>query len=175
MGLVAHGLLGLLEPRHQHGYELRQAYDRRFRAERPIRSGQVYSTLTRLERDGLIDPVGDEPGNGPERRLLAITTSGVAELERWLHQPEAIDLHLRSALYMKVVLALSSGRAAQAVLDRQREEHLAVMQQLTRDKARADLPATVQIDFQLFHIEADLRWIDLTADRLARLGEELTP
>lgn len=175
MGLVAHGLLGLLEPRCQHGYELRQAYDRRFRADQPIRSGQIYSTLTRLERDGLIDPVGDEPGNGPERRLLAVTSSGVAELERWLEDPEPVDLHLRSALYMKVVLALSSGRAAQAVLDRQREEHLAVMQRLTRDKATGDVQATVQIDFQLFHIEADLRWIDLTVARLEKLGRELEP
>lgn len=175
MGLVAHGLLGLLEPRRQHGYELRQAYDRRFRTDRPIRSGQIYSTLARLERDGLVDPIGDEPGNGPERRLLAITASGVTELERWLEDPEPVDLHLRSALYMKVVLALSSGRSAQAVLDGQRDEHLAVMQRLTRAKAAGDLHTTVQIDFQLFHIEADLRWIDLTVARLARLGRELEP
>jgi DNA-binding PadR family transcriptional regulator len=172
---VAHGLLGLLERRPRHGYELRQAYDASFSGPRPVRSGQVYSTLSRLERDGKVDPVGEAPGRGPERRLYAITEPGVVELERWLLEPEPAAPYLQNVLYMKVVLALSSGRSAQAVLDAQRERHLLDMRELTGQKSESDLPATLQADFVLFHLEADVRWIDLTLARLGRLGRALQP
>ena len=108
MSLVAHGLLGLLEDRPKHGYELRRSFDERLAGSRPLRSGQVYSTLGRLERDGRVDEVGGEQGPGPERRLYAITKAGIAELERWLATPEAPEQYLQSVVYAKVVVALSS-------------------------------------------------------------------
>src|SRR3990170_1709809 len=175
MSLVAHGLLGLLEDRPKHGYELRKSFDERLAGSRPLRSGQVYSTLSRLERDGRVDEIGGERGPGPERRLYAITTTGVAELERWLAAPEPPETYLQSAVYAKVVVALSSGRSAQAVLDAQRDRHVAAMRELTREKQRADLAGVVRVDFALAHLDADIRWIDLTLSRLARLGKELRP
>lgn len=171
--IVAHGLLGLLEPKPRHGYELRQAFGDRFGGARAIRSGQIYSTLSRLERDGQVRQAGETPGRGPERKLFSITRPGVSELERWLAAPEPADPYLQNVLFAKVVLAVTSGRDAQAVLDGQRESHLTEMQELTRSKVAADLPATLRADFALFHLEADLRWIDLTFARLERLGEEL--
>ncbi len=173
MSLVAHGLLGLLEERRKHGYELRRSFDERFAGGRPLRSGQVYSTLGRLERDGRVDEVGGEQGPGPERRLYAITTAGVAELERWLSTPEPPEPYLQSVVFAKVVVALSSGRSAQAVLDAQRDQHVAAMRALTREKERADLAGVVRADFALLHLDADVRWIDLTLARVARLGKEL--
>jgi DNA-binding PadR family transcriptional regulator len=175
MGLVSHGLLGLLEGRPKHGYELRRSFDERLSGGRPLRSGQVYSTLGRLERDGRVDEVGGEQGPGPERRLYAITASGVAELEEWLSAPEAPDSYLQSVVYAKVVVALSSGRSAQAVLDAQRDRHVAEMRALTRAKETADLSGVVRADFALLHLDADVRWIDQTLARLARLGRELRP
>ncbi|MGI8662064.1 MAG: PadR family transcriptional regulator [Acidimicrobiales bacterium] len=175
MSSVAHGLLGLLEPRPVHGYELRQAYQARFAGARPMRSGQVYSTLSRLERDGQVAQKGEAPGRGPERKVFSITRRGVQELERWLREAEPADPYLQNVLFMKVVLALSSGRDAQELLDVQRDRHLAAMRVLTREKEAADLPATLRADFALFHLEADLRWIDLAVARLDRLSEELTP
>jgi DNA-binding PadR family transcriptional regulator len=173
VSLVAHGLLGLLEGRPRHGYELRREYDSRFSDARPVKSGQVYSTLSRLERDGRVDPVGEEAGRGPERKLYAITNPGRAELERWLLEPEPAAPYLQNVLFMKVVLALTSGRSAQVVLDAQRERHLAEMQALTREKRDRDLLGTLRADFALFHLEADLRWIEMTVARLGRLGTEL--
>lgn len=170
-----HGLLGLLEERPRHGYELRKSFDERLAGSRPLRSGQVYSTLGRLERDGRVGEVGGEQGPGPERRLYAITAAGVAELERWLSMPESPETYLQSVLYGKVVVALSSGRSAQAVLDVQRDRHVAAMRALTRDKEEADLAGVVRADFALMHLDADVRWIDLTLARLARLGKELRP
>ena len=175
MSLVAHGLLGLLEDRPKHGYELRRSFDERLAGSRPLRSGQVYSTLGRLERDGRVDEVGGEQGPGPERRLYAITKSGIAELEWWLSTPEAPEQYLQSVVYAKVVVALSSGRSAQAVLDAQRDRHVVAMRELTREKQRADLAGVVRADFALLHLDADIRWIDLTLSRLARLGKELRP
>ena len=175
MSVVAHGLLGLLEDRPKHGYELRRSFDERLAGGRPLRSGQVYSTLGRLERDGRVDEVGGEQGPGPERRLYAITDAGIAELERWLAQPEPPEQYLQSAVYAKVVVALSSGRSAQAVLDAQRDRHVAAMRELTREKANADLAGVVRADFALAHLDADVRWIDLTLARLERLGKELRP
>ncbi len=175
MSVVAHGLLGLLERRPRHGYDLRQAYEERFAAGRPLRSGQVYSTLSRLERDGRVTLRGEAPGLGPERKLFAITRRGVAELERWLSGAEPAHPYLQNVLFMKVVLALSSGRDAQAVLDAQRDRHLADMRALTRAKSDIDVMATLRADFALFHLEADLRWIDLTVARLERLEQELQP
>lgn len=175
MSLVAHGLLGLLEVRPRHGYELRKSFDERLAGGRPLRSGQVYSTLSRLERDGRVDEVGEEQGPGPERRLYAITAAGVTELERWLEAPEPPEKYLQSTLYAKVVVALSSGRSAQAVLDTQRDRHVAAMRDLTRAKQHAELANVVRADFALAHLDADVRWIDLTLARVARLGKELRP
>lgn len=173
MSFVAHGLLGLLEPRSRHGYELRQAFGERFGGARAVRSGQIYSTLSRLERDGQVTQAGETPGRGPERKLFSITRPGVAELERWLADPEPADPYLQNVLFAKLVLALTSGRDAQGLLDGQRDRHLAEMRALTALKQGADLPATLRADFALFHLDADLRWIDLTAARLERLREGL--
>lgn len=175
MSIVAHGLLSLLEDRPKHGYELRKSFDERLAGQRPLRSGQVYSTLGRLERDGRVDEIGGEQGPGPERRLYAITDDGVAELERWLAGPEPPESYLQSVLYAKVIVALSSGRSAQAVLDAQRDRHVAAMRELTREKEGADVATVIRADYALMHLDADVRWIDLTLARLARLGKELRP
>src|SRR5207248_7179906 len=157
MSLVAHGLLGLLEDRPKHGYELRRSFDERLAGPRPLRSGQVYSTLGRLERDGRVNDMGGEQGPGPERRLYAITDDGIAELERWLAAPEPPESYLQSVLYGKVVVALSSGRSAQAVLDAQRDRHVAAMRALTREKEGADLAGVIRADYALMHLDADVR------------------
>src|SRR3954464_2460313 len=99
-----------------------------------MRSGQCHATLSRLQRDRRVDDVGGEQGPGPERRLYAITDEGVAELEAWLSAPEPPEPYLQSVLYAKVVLAVSSGRSAQAILDAQRDRHLAEIRTLTREK-----------------------------------------
>src|SRR5438034_1378037 len=99
MSLVAHGLLGLLEDRPKHGYELRRSFDERLAGSRPLRSGQVYSTLGRLERDGRVDEVGGEQGPGPERRLYAITKSGSAARGWGLPAAGAPRRSMRSATW----------------------------------------------------------------------------
>ncbi|GAA1023923.1 PadR family transcriptional regulator [Acrocarpospora pleiomorpha] len=133
----------------------------------------MYRTLAQLVRDGLVEIVGVEPGGGPDRKRYAITQDGVTDLDRWLAEPEDPQPQLQTVLFTKVMLALTSGRSAESFLDAQRERHMAAMRTLTL--ARREAPSSqdsLLADYQLFHIEADLRWIDHAAARLAALADE---
>src|ERR1700741_5030669 len=121
--------LGLLEQQAPPRYDLKRLYDERFGRARPLQYGQVYSTLARLLKRGHVEVDGVEPGGGPERKRYAITDAGVADVERWLAEPEAPAPYLQSTLYAKVALALLTGRGAQAILDAQRAEHLRAMRE----------------------------------------------
>jgi DNA-binding PadR family transcriptional regulator len=168
-------LLGLIEPAPSHGYELKQAYDALFGTAKPIPFGQVYGTLSRLERDGHVAVLGAEPGEGPDRKRFVITRSGVTQLEHWLAAPEQPAPEMQAVLYVKVVLALLSDRPAADYLDAQRTAHLDRMRELTAVRKAGPVSRTVLADYGLFHLEADLRWIDLTAARLGELRAELDP
>ena len=170
---VSHTLLGLLEVEPRHGYDLKRAYDERFGVDRPLKPGQVYATLGRLERDGFVATVATERAGGPDRTRYAVTPDGVLDLDRWFGSPEGPMPYLQPVLFAKVVLALQSGRDAEAVIGLQRAEHLASMRALTEQKRGADLDRVLALDHALFHLEADLRWLDHTAARLARLEKEL--
>ncbi|HTJ36187.1 MAG TPA: PadR family transcriptional regulator [Dactylosporangium sp.] len=167
---IGQAFLGLLEARPRHGYDLKRAYDERFGADRPLAYGQVYATLSRLLKHGFVSVDNEESAEGPDRKRYAITDAGVADVERWLNQPEKPEPYLQSTLYMKVVLALSTGRPATDVLDTQRAEHLRMMRELTRRKGAGDLSDQLICDHALFHLEADLRWLELTAARLDELA-----
>jgi DNA-binding PadR family transcriptional regulator len=172
---IGHAFLGLLESNPRHGYELKRAYDERFGRVRPLAFGQVYATLSRLLKNGLVEVDAVEPGDGPERKRYAITDAGVTDVQQWLSTPERPDLYLQSTLYTKVVLALLTGRPAADLLDTQRAEHLSLMRELTRRQAREDLAGQLVADHALFHLEADLRWLELAAARLDQLAGEVRP
>jgi DNA-binding PadR family transcriptional regulator len=170
---ITNTLLGLLESGPKYGYDLKRLYDARFQQDRPLHYGQVYSTLSRLLRNGLVVENGIEPGDGPDRKRYAITDAGVTNISEWLSTPENPSLFLQNALYTKVVLALLSGRSATDILDTQRAEHLRAMRQLTTRKSDGDLADQLICDHALFHLEADLRWLELTAARLDELARQL--
>lgn len=167
-------LLGLLEAGPQHGYSLKKSYDEYFGRDRALDYGQVYSTLSRLLRDGLVEENGVEAGGGPSRKRYAITAAGITDVDRWLATPEAPEPYLQSTLYTKVVLALLSGRSATELLDAQQSSHLQMMRELTRRKTDGDLATQLICDHALFHLEADLRWLELTAARIEDLRRSLT-
>ena len=171
---ISHTLLGLLEAGPRHGYDLKRTYDERFGQDRPLHYGQVYSTLSRLLKNGLVEVTGVESGDGPDRKRYTITDAGVTDVETWLHTPEKPVAYLQNALYTKVVLALLSGRDAADVLDIQRAEHLQVMRELTKRKIDGDLADALICDHALFHLEADLRWLELTAARLDQLAGQIS-
>jgi DNA-binding PadR family transcriptional regulator len=167
---VARTLLGLLEAGSSHGYELKREHDRLLRPERPLAYGQVYATLARLLRDGLVTVDAVEPGEGPERKRYVITEAGVTDVSVWLRSPEPAASFLQNTVYVKVMLALLSGRSAQEVLDAQRREHLGLMRDLQRRKKVGDLAESVICDHALFHLAADLKWLEATETRLDELA-----
>ncbi|WP_316519889.1 PadR family transcriptional regulator [Kitasatospora brasiliensis] len=166
-------LLGLLEREPSHGYDLKRDYDALFGRGKPLPYGQVYATLGRLARDGKV-VAGEEPGDGPERKRYVITETGATEFETWLQEPVAPEPNLQSVLFTKVVLALMLGRDAEQYLDTQRAAHLRRMRELTELRRTGALVDSLLADHGLFHLEADLRWIDLTAARLDALAAEVT-
>ncbi|MFJ9483652.1 PadR family transcriptional regulator [Streptomyces mirabilis] len=171
---ISHTLLGLLEAGPRHGYDLKRAFDETFGHDRPLHYGQVYSTMSRLLKNGLVEVDGIEAGGGPERKRYAITEAGITDVEQWLATPQKPEEYLQSALYTKVVLALLTHRDAADILDTQRSEHLRSMRSmriLTDRKRKGDLADQLICDHALFHLEADLRWLELTAARLDKLRE----
>jgi DNA-binding PadR family transcriptional regulator len=166
-------LLGLLEREPSHGYDLKRDYDTHFGRGKPLPFGQVYATLARLARDGKVQVGEPEPGAGPERKRYVITEDGVTEVESWLAEPVEPEPHLQTVLFAKVVLALMTGRSAEDYLDTQRAAHLQRMRELTELKRRGGPIDALLADHGLFHLEADLRWIDLTASRLAALAKQV--
>jgi DNA-binding PadR family transcriptional regulator len=165
---LGHAFLGFLQEGPRHGYDLKQRYDEELRGERGIPFGQVYATLARMRRDGLVDIAGVESGSGPDRKLYVITDAGVADFERWLSEPQAASPQSRNELFARVVLALMTGRPADALLDAQRAEHLRRMKKLTEYRRTQDMVGVLACDHELFHLEADLRWIEQAGERLVR-------
>src|SRR5882724_1987372 len=153
-------LLGLLEREPSHGYDLKRDYDHLFGRDKPLSFGQVYATLARLARDGKVVMSEVGPGEGPERKRYIITERGATEFEAWLTEPVAAEPHLQTVLFAKVVLALMLGRPAARYLDVQRAAHLQRMRELTEVKQRGEVVDTLLADYGLYHLEADLRWID---------------
>jgi DNA-binding PadR family transcriptional regulator len=164
-------LLGLLEREPSHGYDLKRDYDAYFGRGKPLPFGQVYSTLARLTRDGKVVMGETEPGAGPDRKRYVITEQGATEVQAWLTEPVEPEPHLQTVLFAKVVLALMLDRPAEKYLDTQRAAHLQRMRELTELRRTGSMVDALLADHGLFHLEADLRWIDLTAARLDALAE----
>ncbi|WP_370347322.1 PadR family transcriptional regulator [Catenulispora sp. EB89] len=164
-------LLGLLaRGQPTHGYDLKRDYDSHFANGKPLPYGQVYSTLGRLARDGKVVGGEAEPGDGPDRKRYTITDLGRGEVMDWLSQTVEPEPHLQTVLFSKVVLALMLGEDAEGYLDAQRAAHLKRMRELTELKRTGPTVDALLADYGLFHLEADLRWIELTSARLTALA-----
>lgn len=168
-------LLGLIGSRDEpgYGYHLKQSYDRFFGLRKALAFGQVYATLGRMLRDGYIVASGEEAGEGPDRKRYGIAEAGRERLAQWMFTPDVPSEALQSNLFAKTVVALLLEEDAERLLDLQRARHMAEMRTLTRAKQSADLMHVLVYDHALFHIEADLRWIDLTGARLTQLKASL--
>ncbi len=166
-------LLGLASVAPSYGYDLKHTYDRYFGLKKPLAFGQVYATLARMIRDGYLVELGAEAGAGPDRRRYAVTDQGRAHLSDWMMTPDVPSEALQANLFAKVVVALLTDNDAQELLDRQRAQHMRQMRVLTQAKQDADLMHVLLYDHALFHIEADLHWIDLTSARLEAMKANL--
>lgn len=168
---VRMGILALLSEGPMHGYQLRGEFERRTGSTWPVNVGQVYTTLQRLERDGLVEPDLDSPtGESDPYRLTLVGRQLVAE---WWTTPVDRSVPTRDELAIKLALAVSvPGVDVAEVVQRQRRESLRVLRDYTRLQAAcakdpdADLAWSLVLDHLAFGMEAELRWLDHTQGRL---------
>ena len=171
---VQYTLLGFLAEESNYGYELKKKYDGYFGKDKPILTGQIYSTLARLKRDNKVKEITDtSESGGPDRVRYEITDEGKQDLQAWLESPEAPSSQLQATMYIKAVLAILKDGDASPYLDNQRQAHIQRMRELTVQRRDSSLSDMLLIDHALYHLEADLRWIELTISRLTRLKEEI--
>lgn len=178
MSVAGYVLLGLLAAGPQHGYELKHAHDQRLPQARPLAFGQVYATLGRLERDGLVVAAGTDRAAGPDRTAYELTDAGHRELDEWLVAVEPPAPYVTSALLAKVMVAVFAAGPdrARTYLVAQREAHVSRLRELTARKTDPDAgPADViAADYAINHLDADLRWLTTTLDRVADLHREVS-
>jgi DNA-binding PadR family transcriptional regulator len=166
---VRHSLLALLSSGPMHGYGLKTEFETATGDVWPLNVGQVYTTLGRLERDGLVTAEADDEG----QKVYEITAAGRDELGRWFETPVPREVIPRQELAIKLVFAVRSGMADVAdVVQRQRVATVRALQDVTRLKAAAeaggDLAWLLMLDALVFQAEAEARWLDMCQARLAR-------
>ncbi len=172
---VKHALLALLDESPRYGYELRVEFERRTGSTWPLNVGQVYTTLARLERDGL---VAQESQDAEGHVYYRITTDGRAEVAEWFATPVSNSPPPRDEVAIKMAIAAASPTVdARAVLQHQRSVAVGTLQTLTRRKAAAfddagagGLGPLVVVDALIAAAEAEARWLDTCEARLADLN-----
>ena len=173
---VRQSLLALLEEGPSYGYQLRAAFEQRTGSTWPLNVGQVYTTLARLERDGLVEPdSSDEEGHV----FYRITDAGRADVAAWFASPVERAAPPRDELAIKLALAVTvPGVDVRSVIQKQRTATLRALQDYTRLKVRAadgDLAWSLVLDSLVFSAEAEVRWLDACEARLTRAASEPRP
>jgi DNA-binding PadR family transcriptional regulator len=166
---VKHSLLALLERGPMYGYQLRLSFEESTGGTWPLNIGQVYTTLSRLERDGLVRHLPEEDGG---QRPYEITDAGRADLALWFATPIAWTDRPRDELSIKLALALTTpGVDVRTVVQTQRSATMRTLQEYTRLKGSdepAELSWQLVLDAMLFQAEAELRWLDHCEASLVR-------
>jgi DNA-binding PadR family transcriptional regulator len=167
---VRHALLALLSEGPKYGLQLRQEFETRTGEVWPLNVGQVYTTLQRLERDGLVES-DDNADEGPQKGFQ-ITEEGAAELAEWLRTPPDFSSPPRDELVIKVLVAMElPGVNVHDVIQVHRRYLVELMQQWTRlkeDESRLDLNFALVVDAELFRLDSLIRWLDTADGRLKR-------
>jgi len=169
--IVRHALLALLSEGPKYGFQLAQEFEAGTGEMWPLNTGQVYTTLQRLERDELVES-DDTAENGPQNSYR-ITESGQAELERWLNAPPDTTRPPRDELVIKVLVALRIPGVDVAALTQSYRRHVVeAMHQYTRLKEDAhddDVGLLLVADAELYRLESVVRWLDAAESRIKRL------
>jgi len=171
---VRHALLALLSEGPKYGLQLREEFEARTGEVWPLNVGQVYTTLQRLERDGLVES-DDAAQDGPQK-TFRITAEGQQELAGWLRTPPDMSAPPRDELVMKVLVAMRvPGTNVHDVIQVHRRYLVELMQQWTRIKeaeAESDISLALVVDAELFRLDSVIRWLDAADGRIKRSAAE---
>ncbi len=165
------GILGLLAEQPLHGYEVKNRFESLLGGTWEVNIGQIYSTLQRLERDGLVEAADDRGDRG--KLPYHLTATGRRTLDDWLSQPEAEPQQLREEIYVKMLLAsrLANGNLDRLLVDQrrvylQRLKDMAGLERRAREQGRDDLVLLVK--GAVLHTEADLKWTEVWSEEIRR-------
>jgi DNA-binding PadR family transcriptional regulator len=165
---IRHSLLALLERDPMYGYGLKSEFEAATGQIWPLNDGQVYTTLGRLERDGLVSAETEPDG----QRMYRLTEAGRVELDAWFSAAVRREAVPRHELAIKLIFAVRSPSAdVHRVIQQQRAATMRSLQELTRLKGDGgtgdELAWTLTLDGLLFQGEAEIRWLDLCEARLS--------
>jgi DNA-binding PadR family transcriptional regulator len=189
---VRHALLALLSEGPKYGLQLREEFEARTGEVWPLNVGQVYTTLQRLERDGMVETAGpagaggtgasdgaapaEHDAPGAPQKAYRITPAGSAELDQWLRVPPDLSSPPRDELVMKVLVAITvPGTDVHEVIQAHRTYLVQLMQEWTRlkeDEDGSDLAFSLVVDAELFRLDSVVRWLDAADGRLRRARAE---
>ena len=181
---VRQGILALLAEQPMHGYQLRQQFEQRTGGTWPLNIGQVYTTVQRLVRDGLVEPVptSGSADDAADVERFQLTPAGRAEITAWWHTPVDRGAPVRDELVIKLALAVTApGVDPREVIQTQRTETMRALRDYTRLKTTVpggaagggesnsrDLAWSLVLDNLIFAAEAEVRWLDHVEARVSR-------
>ncbi len=166
---IKEGLLALLADGPRHGYQLKLDLESATGDAVTLNVGQVYTTLQRLERDGLVEDGGTDAEG---RAVYRITQRGISSLRDWVSRPEDLAAAGRDEISIKVLLALfTPGLDPHQVIETQRRATMGTLQDFTQLRAQdddADLAWQLHLDRLMYSAEAELKWLDRVEERLKK-------
>ncbi len=178
---VRHAVLGLLVQHPRHGYELRAAFEALVGGEENwnVKPAQIYSTLNRLEKSGLIAEESVEQDSGPEKRIYSVTSNGLRLLQDWFADGITAE-HQRDEFFIKLMVCLVSRVADPYMLIQTQRTHLyrelhAITAQRTRSDPKTELAKILLLEKAAMYLESDLRWLDMTEGRLDEIKHQPLP
>jgi len=178
---VKNALLGLLAHHPRHGYELHDAFEAMVGGEQnwDLKPAQVYSTLTRLEKQGLIVEESIEQDGGPEKRIYTLTDAGHKALARWFSVPVGGN-HQRDEFFLKLMISLAAEDGdPRQVIYVQRASLYKELHAITAQRSQVDphheLAHVLLLDQAVMHLEADLRWLEMIEARLDEIRRQPLP
>ncbi len=170
--MLKHALLALLAKQPRHGYELKTEFEKAMGGLWPdLNIGQVYTTLSRLERDELVQSkVVGSPGERTDKRVYELTAAGRKALQDWLAQPGETE-PIKNEFFVKLAFARMSGAGnIRPLIARQRQYYLQAIRILDEYLA---VPKSDEAPFSsllgegaLLHLQANLKWLDLCEKKL---------
>ena len=163
---IKHAILGLLAEAPGHGYDLRAAFETQLAPQSRLNYGQVYTTLVRLQRDGLVANEVVSQTERPDKKVYTVTDRGRGELSEWLTQPSALELDLRNETYLKIMLARRlEGFDPLETIAIERRACLERMHDVAQARAKTGSSAEpfgtrVLLDLALLRLEAFSKWLE---------------
>jgi DNA-binding PadR family transcriptional regulator len=168
---VRHALLALLSEGPKYGLQLGQEFEARTGEVWPLNMGQVYTTLQRLERDGLVE--SDDAGEDGPQKGFRITDAGRDELRVWLRTPPDTSVPPRDELVIKVLIAMRlPGVDVLEIVQAHRRHLVETMHYYTRlkeDAGEHEVGLLLVADAEIFRLDAFIRWLDAAEARIKRL------